>query len=184
MRRKYRSMTFTKTVARDSEAVTVPQVCPADLPRVSRARIGLIDVDNIVIGHDGLIQPDRAHSALAEIYAQMSTVELSLALISDPARKALGPNLCFEFHQWTWRVADVGRDAADRQLIDFARAALRQRPGALVAVASGDHEFAQLAELTDLEVVVPRNHRGVSRELRPYLRVWRPAGRQDFGLAT
>lgn len=91
MKSKYRSMTFTKTVVRDSEAVMVPQTCPADLPRVSRARIGLIDVDNIVIGHDGLIQPDRARAALAEIYAQMSTVELSLAVVSDPARMALGP---------------------------------------------------------------------------------------------
>lgn len=80
-------------------------------------------------------------------------------------------NLCFEFHQWTWRAAEVGKDAADRQLIDFARAALGQRPGALVAVASGDDEFAQLAELTDLEVVVPRTHHGVARALRPYLRV-------------
>jgi hypothetical protein len=172
MKSKYRSMTFTKTV------------CPADLPRISRARIALIDVDNIVIGPDGLIQPDRAHAAPAEVYAQMSAVELSLAVVSDPARKALGPNLCFEFPRWTWRAAEVGKDAADRQLLDFARAALRQRPGALVAVASGDHGFAQLAELTDLEVVVPRTHHGVARELRPYLRVWRPAGRHDFGLAT
>ena len=40
-----------------------------------------------------------------------------------------------------------------------------------MAVASGDGIFAQLAEVAEIEVVVPSGHRGVSRALRPYRRV-------------
>ena len=160
------------------------QVSPADLPRTPRATIALIDVDNIVIGRDGRIDAVRAHAALAEVYVQLGNAELSLAVVSEPTRVALGSDVCFRFTGWTWRAAEIGKDAADHQLCDFALTVLEQRMGARVAIASGDHIFAALADVTDIEVVVPRGHHGVARALRPYLRVRRPADRRQFELAT
>ncbi len=190
MKSKYKAMTFSApTVSPPGPAVAPcsrpdrpPR--PADLPRTRRATIALIDVDNIVIGRGGGVDPEGAWAALAEVYAQLSGVELSLAVVSESIRATLGPYLCFEFRTWTWRTADAGRDAADHQLCDFALAALAQRTEARVAIASGDHMFARLAQVAEIEVVVPRGHHGVARSLRPYLRVRRAADRRDYQLAT
>ena len=166
------------------QAQQAQQVSPADLPRNPQATIALIDVDNIVIGRDGRIDAVRAHAALAEVYVQLGNAELSLAVVSEPTRVALGSDVCFRFTGWTWRAAEIGKDAADHQLCDFALTVLEQRMGARVAIASGDHIFAALADVTDIEVVVPRGHHGVAQALRPYLRVRRPADRRQFELAT
>ncbi len=144
-------------------------VTPADLPKHRSTAIALIDVDNIVIGRDGRIDPDSAMRKLAEVYARLSTAELSLAVMSASCNEALGHEPWFRFPKWTWQVAEVGPDAADHQLLDFVHAALKQRLGSRVAVASGDGIFAVLAEVAELEVVVPVEHHGVSDRLRPYL---------------
>ncbi|MFN8125259.1 MAG: hypothetical protein U0R64_01920 [Candidatus Nanopelagicales bacterium] len=105
------------------------------------------------------------------MYPQLSAIEVNLAVVSRTVLAALGEDVLFEFDRWTWRLADAGKDAADHELRDFAVAALRQRPGARVAVASGDHIFADLARETEIAVIVPRGHHGVAKVLRPHLRV-------------
>jgi hypothetical protein len=55
--------------------------------------------------------------------------------------------------------------------LDRAIPALRKRLGSRVAVASGDGIFADLAEVSELEVVVPVEHHGVASRLQPYSRV-------------
>jgi len=184
MKSNYKAISFAAPTVQQSVVPAVQRCSPADLPRTRHATIALIDVDNIVIGRDGGVDIGRARAALAEVYEQLSTAELSLAVISESARAALGSNVLFEFSKWTWRTADEGKDAADRQLCDFALTALGQRAGARVAIVSGDHMFADLAKVTDIEVVVPRGHHGIARALRPYLRVRRPALRHDYELAT
>ena len=146
-------------------------VTPMNLPKHRSAAIALIDVDNIVIGRDGRIDPDSAMRKLAEVYARLNIAELSLAVMSASCHESLKHEPWFRFPKWTWRVAEVGSDAADHQLLDFAHTALEQRLGSRVAVASGDGIFADLAEVSELEVVVPVEHHGVSSRLRPYLRV-------------
>ena len=114
---------------------------------------------------------------LSEVYAQLNTAGLSLAVMSVSCHEALRHEPWFRFPEWTWRVADFGHDAADHQLLEFAHAALRQRVNGRVAVASGDGIFADLAEVAELEVVVPVDHHGVSDRLRPHLRVRGPRAR-------
>ncbi len=179
MNNKYRSMTFTRPAVPLQQVTPQTTFTPAHLPRPLRATIALIDVDNIALAGRGRLDRKAATAALAEVYAQLSGVEISLAVASHAAIVRLGGTPWFDFSRWTWRAAEVGPDAADHQLIDFARSALRQRPRAIVAVASGDHLFAELAIDNEIEVVVPRGHHGVARTLRPHLRV-----RGGFDLAT
>lgn len=41
-----------------------------------------------------------------------------------------------------------------------------QRTAARIAIGSGDHIFAALVAVADIEVVVPHGHQGVARALR------------------
>ena len=149
-------------------------VTPLDLPKRRSAGIAVIDVDNLVIGRDGGIDREYAMGKLAEVYAQLSTAELSLAVMSASFHADLGHEPWFRFPNWTWRVAEEGQDAADHQLLEFAHTVVDQREHMRVAVASGDGIFADLANVAPLEVVVPLEHHGVSARLRKYLRVRRP----------
>lgn len=177
--KKKSSITCTTPMVPLQQVAAAVTCTPGQLPRPAQATIALIDVDNILLAGRGHIETRRATAALAEVYAQLSGAQLSLAVVSDSAIAQLGGDPRFQLTGWTWRAAEVGPDAADHQLLDFALTALRQRPGARVAIASGDHMFAQLAEVAPIEVVVPRHHHGVARALRPYLRV-----RGSYRLAT
>ena len=99
----------------------------------------------------------------------MPDVEQTLAVVSWSAPHQLGGQPWFEFSDWTWRAAEEGPDAANHQLMDFARRVIAQRPGAVLAVASGDGIFADLVDVGVIEVVVPRKHHGVSQRLRNYI---------------
>lgn len=136
-------------------------------PQATPARIALIDVDNIALGGAGVLRPQRALAHLDAVDAEVAHAELIFAVASQGFVHALG--LWFRYPGWTFRPADVGPDAADHQLMGFARTALRQRPGAGVIVASGDHIFAELAGQASLRVIAPSTHRGVSARLRPWL---------------
>lgn len=179
-RRNKRDVTFTahvptvrRALAAQGPAAThtprVSTVSPSDLPRPARPDIILVDADNIVIGRDSRIDPTVALAALDEVYGQLSTSELSLAVISRTAAEALGHSVWFRYPRWSWRIAEVGPDAADEQLMDFVAVARRQRPRARVTVVSGDGIFAGLVDDGPVDVVVPTGHRP-SRRLLPYLR--------------
>lgn len=206
MKRKYRNMTFTATVPGqgrwngsrcDSKtpvgtpwaecpaitpATLVQRVTPADLPRPVRAAIAVIDVDNLVLGEERLV-PDRALSAVEQVYRRLANTELTLAAVSRQVLEVLGAELYLRFPAWVWRLAHEGKDAADRQLIDFANTGRRQRPDAVVAVASGDHGFLELAFHGPMQVVVPDGLR-VAKVLQPYLGRPRRASRDSWELAT
>jgi len=124
MKNKYRSMTFTRPAVPLQQVTPQTTFTPAHLPRPLRATIALIDVDNIALAGRGRLDRKAATAALAEVYAQLSGVEISLAVASHAAIVRLGGTPWFDFSRWTWRAAEVGPDAADHQLIDFARSAL------------------------------------------------------------
>jgi hypothetical protein len=132
------------------------------------ARIALVDVDNIALGGNGDLRPDWALEQLDAISREVSGAELVYAVASQGLVRGLG--LWFRYPEWTFRPAEVGPDAADHQLLAYGRCALRQRPGARLIVASGDHIFADLADTAALQVVAPMTHCGVSARLRPWLR--------------
>lgn len=162
------------TAANHRERVTTTAPTPGDLPRQGHTpSVAIIDIDNIAIGADGRVVPDIAFAALAEVHGRTRSAEVSLALVSPSVAAALGPQLWFLFRGWTLRVADRGKDAADHELLGFARAAVRTRGKCSVIVASGDGIFADLArdeEVAVLDVVLPVGHKGVSRRLRGYRR--------------
>lgn len=138
--------------------------------RTARSLIGhlaIIDVDNIVLAGHSNYTIDDAYRRLMEVAHQLGTPDLSLAVMSPRMARRLGAWPWFAIPQWTWRSADQGPDAADRQLIQFAEHLVGHRPIELMSVASGDHAFAELAAIArDRQVVVPSDHMGVSRLLR------------------
>ncbi len=182
-RRNKRDITFTahvptmrRALAAEAPAVThtprVSTVTPADLPRPPRSPrsdIVVVDADNIVIGRDSRIDVTAALAALDEVYGRLSASELSLAVISRTAAEALDHSVWFRYPRWSWRIAEVGPDAADEQLMDFVKVVRRQRPRARVTVVSGDGIFAGLVADGPVDVVVPTGHHP-SRRLLPYLR--------------
>lgn len=133
----------------------------------SSAVVGLVDVDNIALAGTGSLDRERAFDHLDRVAHHLHDADLIFAVASQPLVRSLG--LWFRYPRWAFRPAEVGPDAADHQLLEYAHCVIPQRGEPLIVVASGDHIFAGLSEVAALRIVVPAEHKGVSGALRPWL---------------
>lgn len=133
---------------------------PSRYPESGRRAL-LIDLDNIVIQDGELLAPTQAQEVLRRILIAASPRDYVLAVAPAPTVMHVGSALLALGIRWQWCGPEP--DAADHQLCLVA-CDLVERGYSDLAVASGDHFFACLADIARLTIVVPKGQ-PVAREL-------------------
>lgn len=121
--------------------------------RLLRAGL-LVDLENLSYTADGcLVSPAKLGSRLDEVLCLAGFVQHRIVAAQRHMLVRYGPELALR--NLRWLECPAGPDQADRTLLD-AGAGLVSQGFTRLVVASGDHYFAQLGDLCDLEVAAPR----------------------------
>jgi hypothetical protein len=135
----------------------------SQFPRREARRAVLVDVDNVVIDHDGhCIGEAVMECALERIVTMPGPAHFRLAVA--PAQTITHYAAELAHCGMRWKTVPIGPDSADRELLRQARV-LASIGFTEIVVVSCDHFFAEIADFAELVVVNPLG-KPVSRRLR------------------